>query len=92
MNYDPEERKVNVRQILAGWILCVAMIGVAYAATGHRHAIPAAPAGPAHVTAVMHRPSDGARLPHFAWCAPQRQDGTVRMARGPMPLAADSCG
>lgn len=40
MNYDPDDRKVALRQVLAGWTLCLAMVGLAFAATGRHHAIP----------------------------------------------------
>ena|SRR5262252_4805328 len=34
MNCDPDDQKVTLRQVPAGWILGLAMVGLAFAATG----------------------------------------------------------
>lgn len=91
MDYDPNDQRVTSRQVLAGWILCLAMVGLAFAATGHRQAIPSVDAGVSPRTVIAACcPVSGARLPSFISCAEQR--GAVRMARGPLSLPIYPCG
>jgi hypothetical protein len=67
MNYDPDDRKVTLRQVLAGWTLCLAVIGLAFAAMGRQHAIPSVDAsGLRYATAAGCCSIGGARLPESA--------------------------
>jgi hypothetical protein len=91
MDYDPNDQRITLRQVLAGWILCFAMIGLAFAATGRHPAMLSANASdPPHAVTAACCPVAGARLPDFASCAPE-QRGTVRVASGPMSLPANPC-
>lgn len=91
MDYDPSDQKVTFRQVLAAWILCFAMIGAAFAATGHHPATPTTNAGdPPHAVIAACCAISGARLPHFAPCAGE-PGGAVRTARGPLSLPVNAC-
>lgn len=65
MNYDPDDRKVTLRQVVAGWTLCLAMIGLAFAATGRHHAIPMNAGGLPYATAAACCSIGIAGLPDF---------------------------
>lgn len=91
MSYDPRDQRVAVKEVLAGWILCLAMIGLAFASTGHHHPMPAVNAGDTrHAVIAACCSINGARLPHFAPCAGE-QGGAARTARGPLSLPVNSC-
>jgi len=91
MDYDPYEQRVTLRQVLAGWLLCLTMVDLAFTTNGHRNAIPDANAvDPAHAVAAVCCPIGGARLPSFTSCAPDER-GTVRLASGPLSLPANPC-
>jgi hypothetical protein len=92
MSYDPQDHAVTTRQALAGWIICIGIVGVAFVFTGERHAIPAAAGDPVQVQAIMGRCAiSGVRLPAFAVCAAERED-TAKLAQRPMSAPAGHCG
>jgi len=96
MNYDPDDRKVTLRQVLAGWTLCLAMVGLAFAATGRHHAIPSVNAsGPPYATAaaarsILQRAAAGFHL--LPANNSKQRPGHV-VARNPVQLqiSADQC-
>jgi hypothetical protein len=91
MDYNPDDHRVTFRQVLAGWILCLSMVGLAFAAMGQHDAIPSANAdNPAHAATAACCPLSGVRLPHFDPCGAEQRE-TVRTARGPMSLPANPC-
>jgi hypothetical protein len=94
MSYDPEDHTVTARQALAGWIVCIGVVGLAFAATEGRHAIPVATANdPIQAKAIMgHCAMSGIRLPSSAACIAKREEDAVRLAQGPMSLPAGHCG
>jgi hypothetical protein len=93
MSYDPQDHAVTARQTLAGWIMCVGIVGLALAFTGGRHTISAATADdPTQAEAIMGRcMMSGVRLPSFAACIAERE-GAVKLAQGPMSVPAGHCG
>ena len=96
MNYDPDDRKVTLRQVLAGWTLCFAMVGLAFAATGRHHAIPSVSASNLpYDTAAACCTIGSARLPDFTSYAANKsiqRPGHV-IARNPVQLkiSVDQC-
>jgi hypothetical protein len=96
MNYDPDDRKVTLRQVLAGWTLCLAMVGLAFAATGRHHAIPSVNAsGLPYATAAACCSILQPRLPDFTSYAANkaRQRPGHVVVRNPMQLqtSVDQC-
>ena len=92
MGYDPNDQTVSFRQVLAGWILCLAMAALAFAVTGQHDGMSATNAGdPAYATTAACCPPSGVRLPYFAPCAAEPREA-ARTARGPMSLPANPCG
>jgi hypothetical protein len=92
MSYNPDEHTVTFRQVLAGWGLCLAIIGLAVAATGRQPPAPAARADdPSYIAAASaHRPIHGVHIPHFAQCAAVHAD-KVRAVGGPMSMPTNLC-
>jgi len=93
MSYDPNDHAITARQILAGWIVCLGIVGLAVAVTAERHPLSATSAIDPHRTAAATErcSMNGIRLPSFAACAAGR-DRTVNIARGPMSVPAEPCG
>jgi hypothetical protein len=90
MSYDPEEQRITLKQVLAGWILCLTFVGVAFVATGRHGTIPAADASARpHPIAAAWCPVRNARIPYFALCATEQR---VAAARGPLSLPTNPCG
>ena len=93
MSYDPHDHVVTARHALAGWIVCIGVVGLALAATGGRHTIPADTASdPTQAEAIVgHCPLNGVRLPSSAVCIAEQKDIT-KLAQGPMSMPAGHCG
>jgi hypothetical protein len=93
MSYNPNDHTVTARQILAGWVVCLGIIGLALALTGGRQAISVANADdPPYARAAAERcPLSGVRLPSFAACAVSREGGT-KLAQARAPIPAEHCG
>jgi hypothetical protein len=91
MNYNASDHAVTFREVLAGWVLCLAMIGVAFTATGkHAPAPEARIDDPSYVAAATApRPIRGVRIPRFALCAVP-DAGAVKV-RGPMSSPTNLC-
>jgi hypothetical protein len=90
MSYNPNDHTMTARQVLAGWIVCLGIIGLALAVTSGRQAIPVANADdPQYAGAAAERcPLSGVRLPSFAACATS-EAGRTKLAQGHMsPLTA----
>ena len=90
MGYNPDDHRITFRQVLAGWIVCLALVGLAVAATRHHHGIPRANAGDSPYAASAAYSPGVVRLPYFAACAAERRDA-ARTARGPMSMPSNSC-
>jgi hypothetical protein len=91
MSYNPDDQRVTTRQVLAGWILCFAMAGLAFTAIGQHSATPSAYAGdPPHTAVAACCPIAGARLLPFTPCTAEPRQA-VTIARGPMSLPANPC-
>jgi hypothetical protein len=91
MSYNPDDQRITARQVLAGWILCFAMAGLAFAATGQHRATPSENAGdPPYNAVAACCPIAGARLLSFTPCAAEPRQ-VVTIARGPMSLPANPC-
>lgn len=91
MSYDPDDQRATLKEVVAGWILCLAMAELALGSTGHHPTISIANAGAPPRVAAACCPTAGARLPSFASCAAGRRDA-IRVARGPMSLPVNPCG
>jgi len=93
MSYNPNDHSVTARQVLAGWIVCVGIIGLALFVTGGRQPISIANADdPPHaVAALEHCPLSGVRLPSFAACTASSAGGAKLAQRHVTSLAAH-CG
>jgi len=93
MSYDPEDHVVTAKQALAGWIICVGIVGLALAVTEGRQAIPAATAGDqVHAAAMTGRCAlSGIRLPGSGVCTAKREDA-VKLAQGAIPAQTGRCG
>jgi hypothetical protein len=93
MSYDPQDHAVTARQTLAGWIICIGIVGLAFAVTEGHHAMPTVIANdPIQAEAIMGRcMMSGVRLPSSAVCIAERE-GAVRLAQGPMSAQAGHCG
>ena len=93
MSYNPNEHKVTARQVLAGWVVCLVVAGLAFAALAAEGPVSFANggrdphAGPAVARCLM----SGVLLPSFADCTTAKR-GAVRLARGPALSPADRCG
>jgi hypothetical protein len=97
MDYDPRDHMPTARQVLAAWVLCLGMIGLAVGLTAMRHDLTstAAAADPIAV-APLADPSamDGLRIPRFALCPPDPTRRSVAVAQrrqGSMSLPIDHC-
>jgi hypothetical protein len=91
MDYDPNQQRVTFKQILAGWLFCLTVVGLALTTSGYRNAMSDAnTGGPPQAVAAICCPINGARLPSFSSCAPEER-GTVRLATGPSSLPANPC-
>jgi hypothetical protein len=92
MSYNPDDQRITPRQVLAGWILCLATVGLAFAAIGQHSATPSVNTGdPPYTAAAACCPLAGARLASFIPCTAEARE-TVRIARGPMSLPTKPCG
>jgi hypothetical protein len=96
MNYDPDDRKVTLRQVLAGWTLCLGMVGLVFAATGRHHAIPSVNASNLlYATDAACCSIGSARLPDFtSYVANKSRQRPGRViARDPVELktSVDQC-
>ncbi|HTW53127.1 MAG TPA: hypothetical protein VME45_14645 [Stellaceae bacterium] len=92
MSYNPDDQRIEPKQVLAGWILCLAMAGLAFAAIGQQRVTPGVNAGdPPSIAVAACCPVAGARLLPFIPCAAEPRQA-VRIARGPMSLPANPCG
>ena len=90
MSYDPNDQKITFSQILAGWTLCLALAGAAFATTGdHRATSSANASGPAFSVEAS-RSLRGAPLLSFASCA-VTQGGTASPTHRHMPLPTSPC-
>jgi hypothetical protein len=92
MSYDPNDQVVTWRQVLAGWILCLGIAGLAVALTAEHHSISAVQAVDSSPIAgpAMGGRMTGTRIPHFVTCATEEADA-VTTARGPAS-PPDPCG
>jgi hypothetical protein len=93
MSYDPRDHAVTARQTLAGWIICIGIVGLAFAVTEGRQAISVASANDPIQAEAITGPCtmSGIHLPSFAACV-AKPEGTVKLAQGPMSLPAGHCG
>jgi hypothetical protein len=92
MSYNPNDHTMTARQVLAGWIVCLGIIGLALAVTGGRQAISVANADDAQYagTAAARCPLSGVRLPSFAACA-AAEAGPTKLAQGHVSPPAEHC-
>lgn len=70
MNYDSDEHSVAGRQVVAGWIVCLVIIGLALGLMGKHESAPEAVSTPTWQIATMggHDPLSGAHIPRFVQC------------------------
>jgi hypothetical protein len=93
MSYNPDDHTMTARQVLAGWIVCLGIIGLALAVTGGRQAIPVANADDPQYAGAAAKccPLSGVRLPYFAACAAS-EAGHTKLTQGHMSPLAEQCG
>jgi hypothetical protein len=93
MGYNPADQSVTPRQVLAGWILCLAVIGLSFAATGQDHGMPNANAGdPPYAAATAAHGLYGARIPHHLSPCNAAHADKPGGARGPVSSPTNLCG
>jgi hypothetical protein len=91
MSYEPDDQRVNFRQVLAGWCFCLALVGVALATTGYHRAMSSADPNDRPPIAEAGYSMNGVQLPTFAACAPDR-GGAVAMVRERGSVTTNPCG
>jgi len=94
MGYDPRDHIPTARQVLAAWVVCLAIIGLAAVSTA-AHDLTGAAADPIAAAASAGRPAmNGVRTPQFALCRPdppRRSAAAAQRLAGPISLPIDRC-
>jgi hypothetical protein len=97
MDYDPRDYMPSGRQVLAAWVVCGVIVGVALGFTARHPVVPDAAAGPAATAAAQTSapcPTANRRIPTFTVCPGSQADrlaGLMRKDRGPMSLPTNPC-
>ena len=98
MNYDPNEHAITGRQVTAGWVICLLVIGLALGATASRQSFSADPSPDARQLAAAtaaRAPLGSARISRFVQCCSRldKHLPAIAEAQSPAALAADrGCG
>jgi hypothetical protein len=86
MEYEPGDHTPNPRQVAAAWVICLAIAGVALAATSGRPGIaPSATAETVHAAQAQTPdpcPLTGVRNPAYALCPSDRSHRLAVLAKG----------
>jgi hypothetical protein len=95
MDYNPRDHIPTARQIIAAWVVCGVITGLALGMTARHSVVPAAAASP-DATAQTSAPCPTAnlRIPTFAVCRGSQADrlaGLTRKDRGPLSLPTNPC-
>ena len=79
MSYDPDEYVVAGRQVAAGWVVCLVIIGVALGLTT-KHEL------------VGHDPLSGAHIPRFVYCCTRLDQSLFAVAGARRDVASTTIG
>jgi hypothetical protein len=94
MGYDPRDHIPTARQVLAAWVVCLSIIGLAVVSTAG-HDLTGAAADPIAAAASAGRPAmNGVQAPQFALCRPDLPRHSAAAAQrlaGPISLPIDRC-
>jgi hypothetical protein len=85
MSYRPEDHTFGGSQVIAAWIVCLCIIGLALGVTaGHAANLAGMAASQAHAAILDPCPSAGIRVPQFAACstAASLRSPSVQASRG----------
>jgi hypothetical protein len=96
MSYDPQDHIPSARQIIAAWVVCLGIAGLALGMTaGRQEFVPEAAADPVHVAGAPDPcPMAGVRIPTLAVCQADQAGRATSLAhrdRGAMSLPASKC-
>ena len=95
MSYDPRDRIPSARQVVAAWVICLGIAGLALGMTvGRRDTATAAAADRTHVAkAAAPYPMTSLRIPRFVVCRadPPPPAPSASAKRGPVSVPIDNC-
>jgi hypothetical protein len=96
MSYDPQDHTPSTKQVVAAWVICLGIIGLALATTSGRHEVVPAAIADATNAAVTADPAPlaGVHIPEFAICKAepaQRSSALESQKRGPMSASENQC-
>jgi hypothetical protein len=98
MDYNPRDHIPTARQIVAAWVVCGVITGLALGMTARHPVVPAAAASSAATAAAVQTlapcPTANLRLPTFAVCRGSQADrlaGLARKDRGALSLPPNPC-
>lgn len=91
MSYDPKDHVFTVKQIIAGWIMCVGVVSLGIGLTA-RHGPDPTTAPAAYAATTMSVQPCTSRSPRFPLCRSKPSSDVAQEYQGGTTLPAGNCG